>query len=249
MTCELILRFSYWFFLLDFSNPSIPLRAQDIYDSAPTVHQRSHNNNNPASENSSGEQCYDSTCISMPTVLNHFQDNDARAETNLNGDSTNIQIPASYTVSSSRHATTVKRYPREIKKTLVALLFTAANFVLTCVSLAFVHEDRPLTNPLPDQILDRIHYKEWALFGSEYLISIQMTTVGVVVFFHKHRFIVLRRILLIVGCLYLYRAITMWVTVLPAPDPKYKCAPKFDDSLTFREMTKRVFTIMTGTCS
>ncbi|XP_059095907.1 phosphatidylcholine:ceramide cholinephosphotransferase 2-like isoform X2 [Tigriopus californicus] len=243
------------FELMDLSNPSIPLRAQDIYDSAPTVHQRSHNNNNPASGDSSSGQCYDSACISAPPFPNNYpnsRDNiqeNFRQETNLNEDFTNIQIPASYTVSSSYHTTSPqsKKYPNEIKKTLVALLFTAFNFLLTCVSLAFVHEDRPLTSPLPDQVLDRIHYKEWALYGSEYLISIQMTTVGVVVFFHKHRLIVLRRILLIVGCLYFYRAITMWVTVLPAPDPKYKCAPKFDDFLTFREVTKRVFTIMTDT--
>ena len=44
--------------------------------------------------------------------------------------------------------------------------------------------------------------------------------------FCRHRFIVLRRIMLLVGVLYLYRSVTMWVTALPAADPEYECAPK-----------------------
>ena len=52
--------------------------------------------------------------------------------------------------------------------------------------------------------------------------------------------------MLIIGLLYLYRAITMWVTVLPSADPTYECAPKFGKPLTVKELFKRVFTIMTG---
>lgn len=138
------------------------------------------------------------------------------------------------------------RYPRELKKLLVACVFMFTNFVLTCISLAFVHEDRPMTEPLPDQILDRFPYQKWALYGSEVLITIQVIATFTVVFFHKHRFIVLRRTMLIIGVLYLYRAITMWVTVLPSADPTYECAPKFGKPLTVKELFKRVFTIMTG---
>ena len=43
---------------------------------------------------------------------------------------------------------------------------------------------------------------------------------------HKHRFIILRRLALILGLLYGYRAITMFVTNLPKADPNYFCTAK-----------------------
>ena len=47
-----------------------------------------------------------------------------------------------------------------MKKTLAAALFTTFNFLLTAVSLAYVHEIHPEgTEPLPDQFLDRITYQ------------------------------------------------------------------------------------------
>ncbi len=52
------------------------------------------------------------------------------------------------------------RYPPEAKKTFVAGGFTIFNFLLTAVSLAYVHEMHPEgTDPLPDQFLDRIPYQ------------------------------------------------------------------------------------------
>ena len=53
------------------------------------------------------------------------------------------------------------RYPPELKKLAVAFVFMFTTFVLTCSSLAFVHEDRPLSPPLPDQLLDRIPFQVW----------------------------------------------------------------------------------------
>ena len=48
----------------------------------------------------------------------------------------------------------------------------------------------------------------------------------IVLIMHKHRFIILRRLALILGLLYGYRAITMFVTNLPKADPNYFCAAK-----------------------
>ena len=48
----------------------------------------------------------------------------------------------------------------QVKKTLAAAAFTTFNFLLTAVSLAYVHEIHPEgTEPLPDQFLDRITYQ------------------------------------------------------------------------------------------
>ena len=64
--------------------------------------------------------------------------------------------------------------------------------------------------------------------------------------FHRHRFIVLRRVLLLLGLLYMYRSVTMWVTALPKADRNYECADKFGSALTVSELIKRVITIVTG---
>jgi len=140
-----------------------------------------------------------------------------------------------------------KRYPREVKKTLAAAVFTTLNFLLTAVSLAYVHEIHPEgTEPLPDQFLDRITYQAWALYGSEILLSVQTVSAVLVIIFHRHRWIVLRRVFLIIGLLYMYRAVTMWVTALPKADKNYECAEKFGGPLTFAELFKRVVKIVTG---
>ena len=46
------------------------------------------------------------------------------------------------------------------------------------------------------------------------------------VLLHRHRFILVRRVCLIVGLLYGYRALTMIITVLPAANPEYLCDPQ-----------------------
>lgn len=145
-----------------------------------------------------------------------------------------------------KSSTGSKAYPREIKKTLLAFLFMVFNMFLTGASLAIVHEYLPETPPLPDQILDRINYQKWALFGCEYVIQLQTVMALLVVLLHKHRFLVLRRAFLIVGVLYMYRSITFFVTNLPKSDPEYHCAPKTNGTLNFFEVMRRSLKIVTG---
>ena len=68
---------------------------------------------------------------------------------------------------------------------LAAFVFMVCSSIMTGISLAMVHEVRPETDPLPDQILDRITYQKWALFGSEHLIQIQSAAAAVVIVFHR----------------------------------------------------------------
>ena len=58
------------------------------------------------------------------------------------------------------------------------------------------------------------------------LPQINVISAMIVLIMHKHRFIILRRLALILGLLYGYRAITMFVTNLPKADPNYFCAEK-----------------------
>ena len=81
-----------------------------------------------------------------------------------------------------------KPYPREIRKTVVALLIMCLNFVLTTASLSIVHEYLPDYKPLPDLILDALPYQNWALFASELTIQIQVGVAIAMIVFHKHRY-------------------------------------------------------------
>ncbi len=59
------------------------------------------------------------------------------------------------------------------------------------------------------------------------------------------RFIVLRRIFLLVGIHYYYRAVTMFITVLPKSNEEYVCAPKLNVT-TAAEIAQRVLKLLSG---
>jgi len=139
------------------------------------------------------------------------------------------------------------RIPGEPFKTFLSALFLAGGFIATTTSLAFTHERVPETEPLPDLLLDHVKHQEWGLDLSEVLLMLNTFAAAVVVMLHSHRTIILRRIWLILGLLYFYRAITMCVTVLPKSNMSYTCMPKTPGNETSALMyVKRVFTLISG---
>lgn len=60
------------------------------------------------------------------------------------------------------------------------------------------------------------------------------------------RFIVMRRVFLIMSILYFLRAITMYVTVLPMSSETYYCSPKSVNGTTVLVVAKRAFQLMSG---
>ncbi|XP_076174752.1 phosphatidylcholine:ceramide cholinephosphotransferase 2 isoform X3 [Ptiloglossa arizonensis] len=140
------------------------------------------------------------------------------------------------------------RFPKEKWKTFFAFLFMVVNFILTTTSLAMVHErvpDRKAYGPLPDVVLDNIAAQDWALNVSEVLIMIMSNSAMVFIIFHKHRFIVVRRVFLLMGLLYMMRSITMYVTVLPVASKTYFCSPKANNTSSILVM-KRVLQLISG---
>ncbi|KAL1516852.1 hypothetical protein ABEB36_000697 [Hypothenemus hampei] len=169
----------------------------------------------------------------------YYEDDDImEKESSRNGD-VKIDIP------SPRDE---PRFPQERWKTALAFIIMCFNFVLTLISLSLVHEkvpDRKTYKPLPDVILDNLPAYDWALNVSEYIIIFCMNTCMIAMIFHKHRFIVFRRIFLIMSLLYMYRAITMYVTVLPLSSMTYVCSPK-SDYISPQLIIKRVLHLMSG---
>ncbi|XP_033362316.1 phosphatidylcholine:ceramide cholinephosphotransferase 2-like isoform X1 [Bombus vosnesenskii] len=140
------------------------------------------------------------------------------------------------------------RFPKEKWKTFLAFLFMVVNFILTTASLAMVHErvpDRNTYGPLPDVVLDNVAAQDWALNVSEVLIMIMSNSAMVFIIFHKHRFIVVRRIFLLMGLLYMMRSITMYVTVLPVASKTYFCSPKANNTSPLL-VIKRVLQLISG---
>ena len=74
---------------------------------------------------------------------------------------------------------------------------------------------------------------------------ISLVAAIIVVVFHAHRFILLRRIFFLLGLLYFYRSVTIFVTVLPKSDPNYKCSEKAGN-ITALLVVNRVVQILSG---
>merc|ERR1719158_1794931 len=147
------------------------------------------------------------------------------------------------------------KIPNEPLKTFVAAILLFMAFIATTASLAFVHDRVPFEyDPLPDVILDNVKYQHWGLDASEILLMTLVWTTVLITIFHKHRFIVYRRIFLIGGLHYFYRAITMALTVLPVADKAYRddiCQPQSNQTSAF-VMGQRVLTTsldLTTLCS
>ena len=145
-------------------------------------------------------------------------------------DAVRINIPSELNSSKS-----TDKIPQEPLKTLLAGLFLGTGFLVTSFSLAFTHDRYPEGDPLPDIILDNISYQHWGLDVSEYLLMISTMSAVFIVSLHKYRLIVLRRIWLLLGILYYYRAMTFFVTVLPKSDETYQCAPTSNETSVMGE--------------
>ncbi|XP_034245360.1 phosphatidylcholine:ceramide cholinephosphotransferase 2-like isoform X2 [Thrips palmi] len=141
-----------------------------------------------------------------------------------------------------------QRYPKEKLKTLMAFFCLVFGFIMATASLSLVHErvpDKKTYGPLPDIFFELFPKVPWALTVSEIIIVVSTNVTFLVLLFHKHRFIVFRRLFLMMSLLYLMRSVTMFVTVLPMSDPTYYCSPKANETTPWL-LTTRVWQLMSG---
>ena len=91
---------------------------------------------------------------------------------------------------------------------------------LTAVVMTIVHDRVPDMNKyplLPDIILDNMPHVPWAFEMAEMAGMTLLTIWLVMVIFHKHRFIIVRRCFAIGGTIFLLRCFTMLITSLSVP--------------------------------
>lgn len=133
----------------------------------------------------------------------------------------------------------------------VALLFAFSTTMLNFLALAIIHERVPDTGRLPDISFDLLPEAAWGLQVTEYMITVYAILVLVLLFLHRYRVILFRRLCLIMGIIYLARAICMTATQVPLIKSDY-CAPKMTPdqkaywSSYLAEIFRRVFHMMSG---
>nr|CAD2176240.1 unnamed protein product [Meloidogyne enterolobii] len=97
------------------------------------------------------------------------------------------------------------------------------------VALAYIH-DFIGRNPLPDIIFHFVEEQPWAIPLGDFMVMLCSISLILLFIFHKHRIVVIRRILFIIACLYSFRTVMMLVTQLPAgyKNNEVRCRPSIN---------------------
>nr|AEE62041.1 unknown [Dendroctonus ponderosae] len=97
--------------------------------------------------------------------------------------------------------------------------------------------------PLPDIFLDNVPHIPWAFDMCEVTGTLMFTIWLIVLLFHKHRFILMRRFFSLSGTVFLLRCITMLITSLSVPGTHLQCKPRnnfLQGSTPFDNLTKKL---------
>ena len=142
-----------------------------------------------------------------------------RSESNWNG-FTVIDIDGGTARSVSRHQLQhqqngaiiqsnlpVKVASSQWTKTLISGLLMLSAWLANVVALSWIHERVPKEMPLPDLFFSWFPEIPWAINVAELLIAVKMLAGFWVVFRHKHRLMLIRRLLFIAGLCYWFRAV------------------------------------------
>ncbi|VDM54609.1 unnamed protein product [Angiostrongylus costaricensis] len=138
------------------------------------------------------------------------------------------------------------KFPKERLKALISFILLAFAAVLNEVVLSFVHERVPQQPPLPDITFSLVTYYRNGLKICEYIMLSSFASVLLLMLFHRHRWIMFRRLMMVGSLLYLMRCITMIVTQVPVADPNFLCSPKFGKNGTFWEIVLRGLKMVAG---
>ncbi|XP_013857810.1 phosphatidylcholine:ceramide cholinephosphotransferase 1 [Austrofundulus limnaeus] len=159
--------------------------------------------------------------VGIPNGTSKPQRNGTLEGKGFKGEMIRISMPTMETTRCS--------FPTEWGKTGIAFSYAIVCFVTTTVVISVVHERVPSkehTPPLPDKFFDLFDRVEWAFSICEINGMLLVGLWLIQWLLLKHRSIIGRRFFFIVGTLYLYRCITMYITTLPVPGMHFKCSPK-----------------------
>lgn len=136
------------------------------------------------------------------------------------------EYPHSNPSSEDGHASQLRP---EMWKALIALTYLFVVTWITAFVMVIVHDrvpDMKRYPPLPDIFLDNVPHIPWAFHMCEWTGTLLLAIWLCVLFFHKHRFILLRRFFALSGTVFLLRCITMLITSLSVPGTHLECTPR-----------------------
>ncbi len=140
----------------------------------------------------------------------------------------------------------------ETGRTLISFVYAFSVFFVTSFVMVFVHDrvpDMKKYPPLPDIVLDNVPLIPWAFKMCEVTALILAVVLSTVLFFHKHRVIVMRRMAALCGTVFLLRCVTMFVTSLSVPGIHLECSGKVRTQKRFLFNPFTCMTVYNNPCS
>ncbi|KAK0405639.1 hypothetical protein QR680_018105 [Steinernema hermaphroditum] len=127
---------------------------------------------------------------------------------------------------------------KSMLKLAIAFSYCLLSLLITAFVMVLVHDrvpDMKTYPPLPDIVLDNLPLIPWAFEVCE-IIAVCMATFWFgILFLHKHRVVIMRRMFSLIGTVFLLRCITMLITSLSVPGVHLECRAKsygsFSDKL------------------
>ncbi|XP_067125369.1 sphingomyelin synthase-related protein 1 isoform X2 [Centruroides vittatus] len=135
----------------------------------------------------------------------------------------------------------------EVWKTIVGVLYFVVVTWITAIVMVIVHDrvpDMQTYPPLPDIFLDNVPLIPWAFAICEFTGVMLFIIWCCILIFHKHRFVLLRRMFSLFGSVFLLRCITMLITSLSVPGRHLEC--KARPSSNWWEKIQTAFLIWQG---
>uniref|UniRef100_A0A1I7UAN2 SAM domain-containing protein n=1 Tax=Caenorhabditis tropicalis TaxID=1561998 RepID=A0A1I7UAN2_9PELO len=135
-------------------------------------------------------------------------------------------------------------YFKSIAKLLIAFAYSSLSFLMTSFVMVLVHDRVPDTKtypPLPDLVLDNVPHIPWAFDMCETIGLVLAVVWFTVLFFHRERVIIARRMFSLLGTVFLLRCFTMLITSLSVPGIHLQCEAR--PNTTMQEKLHKAFHI------
>lgn len=161
---------------------------------------------------------------------------------NNNGHNRSFLHPSSSSSFNSTH-----KLKPEAWKALLAMAYFFLVTLITAFVMVFVHDrvpDMATYPPLPDIFLDNVPLIPWAFQMCEFCGCILFSIWFLILVFHRHRFILLRRMFSLFGSVFLLRCVTMLITSLSVPGKHLEC--KARPYGTWSERVHQAYLIWSG---
>ncbi|VDM23026.1 unnamed protein product [Wuchereria bancrofti] len=123
-------------------------------------------------------------------------------------------------------------------KLTIAFCYCTSSLLITAFVMVLVHDrvpDMKTYPPLPDIVLDNLPLIPWAFQVCEGIAVFLALLWFTILFFHKHRVVIMRRMFSLVGTVFLLRCVTMLITSLSVPGPHLECrSQEMEDERSFQ---------------